>query len=144
MTDWADKLAAEHRESTLPVSAFFLIATSEGVARMASKLAALQDWGVTIGQVEFIAAVANEVWRRHTPADRVEVRISSLWFAVGDPHWPEGRRPGALTIRNIPGKGFEVELEVPGVVASRAPHFLGDGTDGFFCGFLPPALNRPL
>jgi hypothetical protein len=144
MADWADEMAAKHRDSTLPVSVFFLITTPEGVTQMASKLAALQPWGVTTGQINFIAAVAHEVRLRHTPADSVEVRIRNLWFAVGDPDWPDGRRPGALTIRNVPEKGFEVELELPGVVASRASNFRGDGTDGFFCAFLPPSIYRPL
>jgi hypothetical protein len=144
MADWADKLAAEHRENTLPVSVFFLITSADSIAQMASKLEALQNWGVTIGQIEFITAVANEVYRHHAPADPIELRIRNLWFAVGDPDWPDGRRPGALTIRNVAGKGFEVELEVPGIVAAQASNFRGNGTDGFFCGFLPPALYRPL
>jgi hypothetical protein len=144
MVDWAERLANQNRESTLPVSVFFLIATPEAVTLMATKLAALQPWGVTTAQINFATTVATEVLRHHTPDQPVEVCIANFWFAVADPNWPEGRRPGSVTIRNVPGKGFEVELQLPGVVASRALNFLGNGRDGFFCAFLPPAIYRPL
>ena len=56
---------------------------------------------------------------------------------------PGERPPGSLTIRAAPGGGFEVELILPGVVASAATGLLGDGRDGFFCAFLPPAFYGP-
>ena len=125
------QLQQELRGSLSVVSAFFLVDSDAALTRLREKLGCLLDYGVTADQVHEMVAVVADVRRRHRPEDEFEQRYM-LEFRVG-----ADRQAGCFQVRGAPGHGFEVELILPGIIASNARGFL---EDGFFCGFMPPSF----
>jgi hypothetical protein len=133
MTDPIRELQRELRSSLNPVSAFFLVDSDAALTRLAEKLRCLLPYGVSDEQVGEVAEVVARLRARHRPEDDFRERVR-LDFRVG-----EDARPGFVEVRGAPGHGLEVEVILPGVVASSAAGFL---VDGFFCGFMPPSFYR--
>lgn len=125
----------EARAGTNPVSAFFLLTSEAGIPVLVEKLRTLQRYGITDQQCDAVANLAKELFRRYTPADSFRESVNDLWYDVdGVRCW------GRVQIRNIPGRGFEVELELPGILAETTPALCGDGHTGFWTAFMPPAF----
>jgi hypothetical protein len=131
MSDPVHELRQELRGSLSPVSSFFLVDSEAALVRLSEKLACLSDYGVTAEQARAMVGLVARLRSRYRPEDEFEERLD-LEFLVGSEH-----RFGLFQVRGAPGHGLEVELILPGVVASSAPGFL---TDGFFCGFMPPSF----
>jgi hypothetical protein len=130
-----EQLKHEGRTTGAPVSAFMLLSSPKDVPILVAKLLMLRNAGVTESQIQAIADLAFELFERRTPQDEFHEAVNDLWYTV------EGeRRWGRMQIRNAPGHGFEVELELPGIVAASLSGFLGDGHNAFWTAFLPPAF----
>lgn len=130
------KLAEEMRGSTLPVSAFFLVTSSQSVNLMVQRLRALCEFGVTTDQIaEIERTVARALRYRSTSHDYLTK--CALRFQV-DGEFYTG---DVCNIRNMPGKGFEVEIAIPGIIASKTSGFI-DNQSGFWTAFLPVSFYR--
>jgi hypothetical protein len=139
--DWSSKLQAELRASSSPVSAFFLIDSSEAITRMMDKLGLLIPSGATTEQL----GVVETIVRRASENGAVEADFKERFtFEYNLKVTNFGIVKGCLTIRNIPGRGLEAELILPGVLAASIAGLLGDGRDGFFCAFMPPSFYSSL
>jgi hypothetical protein len=129
------QMQQELRTSTKPVSAFFLLTSPDRIPLLIAKLQPLRDAGITDPQIKAIADLATDLFSRYTPADDFQESVSDLWYEVkGERCW------GRIQIRNVPGHGFEVELELPGILAANTPELRGDGYTGFWTEFMPPAF----
>lgn len=136
MSDPITKLQEELRGSSTPVSAFFLITSSESISLMVQRLHTLCSFGVTAKQVDAIADTVTDALLHYTP-DNDYYRRCELQFQVND----ECFTGEFCYIRNIPGKGFEVEVTLPGIIASSACGFV-DNKNGFWTAFMPPGFYR--
>jgi hypothetical protein len=131
MSDAIRRMQEGLRGSSSPVSAFFLIDSESAARRMADKLGCLAAYGVTADQVRAISELVADLMRQFRPEDEFEQRYKLSFAAGNEP------RIGLFQIRNAPGRGFEVELILPGIVAATADGFLDDG---FWCAFMPPSF----
>jgi hypothetical protein len=133
MFDPIRKLQAELRTSTGPISTFFLIEKSAQMDIMAEKLRLLYFHGVTASQIDAAIFFTARVLTTESPERDFERRTRFLFRLEGE----DSPFKGSFDIRNVPGKGFEVELIMPGIVASNVPAFF---ENGFFTAFMPPSF----
>jgi len=139
MSDWQGRLRdlqEELRQSPNPVSVFFLLSSPRKVEPMVQRLGALRSFGTTQSQIVDIANAVTEALEQQplTPEFRKQCEMS---FEVDG----ELRKGGFCYIRNIPGAGLEVEVTLPGIIASLAVGFI-DNTSGFWTAFMPPSFYR--
>ncbi len=102
---------------------------------MVQRLHVLSSFGVTIEQINVIAQTVARALDGHPStagSNRCELR-----FEVDN----EYHKGDFCYIRSIPGTGIEVEIALPGIIASRASGFI-DNKTGFWTAFLPPSFYR--
>ena len=136
--NWPDvrqRMQEEARTSTNPVSAFFLLTSPERIPLLVEKLRSLLNYGITDQQIQAVAELVADLFRRYTHKTDFQEHGPVLGFTIEDKLCS-----GRIQIRNAPGHGFEVELGLPGIVAANTPEFLGDGYTGFWTAFMPPAF----
>lgn len=131
MAESVDQMRERLRSSLDPVSAFYLVDSQVAINAMLAKAAALGPFGVSGEQLAAIGEAAAE-WVRHRAPAPSAPRQLWLEFRV------EGRaKQGLVEFADVPGRGIEVQVILPGLVAATAPGFLADG---FWCAFMPPSF----
>jgi hypothetical protein len=132
MSDPIRDLQEESKRSVFAVSAFFLVTSSETVELMLAKLRGLCKYGVSDKQVHLTSALVTATLEQLGSNDKFEWQLKLSFDVLGE------QRTGAFQFRNVPDKGFEVEVILPGFAAANAPGFLDD-VKGFQTEFMPPA-----
>ena len=133
MSDPIRDLQEESKTSVFAVSAFFLVTSSETFQLMLAKLRGLCKYGVSDQQLHLISALVTATLAQLSSNDDFEWQLKLSFDVLGE------HRKGAFQFRNVPNKGFEVELILPGFAAANAPGFL-DNVKGFETAFMPPAF----
>ena len=126
-------LQSKLKESGTPVSAFFLIKSHDDAARMLTKIELLFGQGVKESDIQSICELIEELLAHESP-DQSILKVFEFVF-----HRPEPLEnlSGCLKIRDFEGQGFEVELIMPGIIASSVPKLFDNG---FWTAFMPPAF----
>ena len=119
----------KNKQSTLPVSAFFLIDSLDAIEKCIEKLSILKRYNMPniedSGYFENVCEIfksKKDVWRYDK-----DVKLS----------WDNKEYPAKVRFNCRRGT-YEIELWIPGVIANDAKDMLGDGRDGFWCIFMPP------
>lgn len=118
------------RSNLDPVSAFYLVDSPVGVDRMFDKLAGLTAFGASAEDLAALRASTSE-WLRTRART-----ASSPWQMLFGLRIEGEARWGMAEFADVPGRGVEVQLILPGRVATA----LGLQEDGFFCAFMPPSF----
>ena len=124
--------AEENKQKTLPVSAFFLIDSLDAIEKCKEKLAILKRYNMpNIEDLSFFEKV-YEIYE----AEKEELHFIKVFKL----RWGNEEYPARLRLSFLDKGRYEIELWIPGVIANDAQDMLGDGYNGFFCGFMPPAF----
>ena len=128
----AETYAEEMKRSTYPVSAFFLIDSLDAIARCAVELDHLREYGIPDMRRSRYFAHVREVFESGREVINVDCPVAFRW---------KGRRiPGVIRLHSVDAGRYEVEVWIPGVIASRAAAMFKDGYAGFCCAFMAPAF----
>jgi hypothetical protein len=120
------------RQSTQPVSAFFLIDSPQAIETCIRELERLAPYGMPplsdsayIGEVRDIYAAGRDVLN-------VDLKVQLRWNGQ--------EYPALVRCHSVDPGRYEIELWLPGVIANDARGMFSDGKRGFFCAFMPPAF----
>lgn len=120
------------RKSTLPVSAFFLIDSLESIPICIQWLTLLKPYGMPDMQGSEYFDEVREIYRSGRKVMNVDYKINLIW-----------QRQELLTLLRCHyfDKGqYEMELQLPGVIANDVAVHFKDGHEGFWCGFMSHAF----
>jgi len=123
--------SAPQRED--PVSCFFLVQTPTDGGKVMEKIGLLRNSGLSD---EYLETIEHFLVQYLGCEDRNREFRRSVLFFLRTTNSDKVLR-GLVKVRNMIGKGVEVELIIPGTVAAQTPDLF---VDGFFTAFLPPGF----
>jgi type III secretion system-like peptide-binding chaperone len=132
-SNWDPVAYAEHmKKSTSPVSAFFLIDSLESISTCIQWLSLLKAYNMpSMEQSKYFDDV------RDIYESGREVMNFDHSFRLA---WENQDLQGLLRCHFFDKGRYEIELWLPGVIANAVALEFGDGHNGFWCAFMPPAF----
>jgi hypothetical protein len=132
--DWVKKLQSELRTSEDLVSTFFLAKSPAEADRAIEKLKLLSAKGVSPDYIVTITAFVQSVYLSEYDRPDHDFRHTLVFFFR-----PKGSTEGIrafLAMKRFP-QGIEIEVGMPGIIASSFPEFF---ENGFWTAFMPPGF----
>lgn len=133
VSDWDQAAyAVEMGRKTSPVSAFFLVDSLEAVDRCLAWLDALKSYGLPEPAISAYLDEVRQIYREH----RQVINFDHAF----ELSWQNQHLSARLRCHYIKRGQYEIELWIPGVIASEIKAQFQDGHSGFMCAFMPPAF----
>lgn len=124
--------AEQMKQSTSPVSAFFLIDSPEAIERCTRWL----EYLTTFNMPRMEGSPYFRQVRAIYEAQQEVMNVDHSFTLV----WEKQAYPAGLRCHSVDKGRYEIELWLPGMIANAIVDRFADGREGFFCAFLPPAF----
>ena len=128
-----EEMAARMRRSiALPVSAFFLIDSLQSIDNCKAWLLLLTPFGMPCMKQSQFRKYFREVRDLLITGKRVANLDYSFKLT-----WESQPCMAMLRVHHVEDRRYEMELQIPGVLANAVEDTFGDGRDAFWCEFMP-------
>ncbi len=131
---WYPRANAEYMKKTTspPVSAFFMIDSPDAIQRCIQWLSLLKPYNLPDMQESLYFKEVSKIYNSRQKVVNFDYDFVLLW---------QGKEyPEKLRCHFFDEGRYEIELELPGVVANELADQFKDGHEGFFCAFMSHAF----